>query len=161
MRKFSNVYGLWLSLLIILLDQVSKQWIHTELAWYEKVYVTPFLNITHLRNTGAAFSSFSNLPPWFFVGLAVAVSVGMMVWLRRHAHGQRLVALAFCCIIGGALGNVIDRVRHGYVVDFIVFHIGSWHYAAFNVADIAISIGAALLILDMLREWVRSGRAKA
>ncbi|MGB1557732.1 MAG: signal peptidase II [Oceanococcaceae bacterium] len=154
-RNVSNIYGLWLSLAIIVLDQISKHWVHSNLAWYERVVVTPWLNLTHQRNTGAAFSSFSQLPPWFFVLLAVGVSLGMMIWLRRNAWGQRLVALAFCCIIGGALGNVIDRVRLGYVVDFVDFHIGNWHYAAFNVADIAISIGAALLILDMVREWRR------
>ena len=155
MRSYSNVYGLWLSLLIIVLDQLSKQWIHTNLAWYERFAVNDFLNITHLRNTGAAFSSFASLPPWFFISLAIAVSLGMMIWLRRHAWEQRMVALAFCCIIGGALGNVIDRVRLGYVIDFIDFHIGDWHYAAFNVADMAISVGAFLLVLDMILEWRR------
>lgn len=161
MRNISNVYGLWLSLIIIVLDQVTKELIHTRLDWFERVAVTPFLNITHLRNTGAAFSSFASLPPWVFVALAVAVSLGMMIWLRRHPYEQRLVGLAFCCIIGGALGNVIDRVRHGYVVDFIDFYVGSWHYAAFNVADMAITLGAALLILDMVREWRRERRAGA
>lgn len=160
MHKIPNVYGLWLSVIVIVIDQISKELIHSRLDWFERVPVTPFLNITHLRNTGAAFSSFAQLPAGFFIGLAVVVSVGMMIWLRRYAYTQRLVALAFCCIIGGALGNVIDRVRHGYVVDFIDFYIGSWHYAAFNVADIAISFGAFLLIVDMLREWWRS-REKA
>ncbi len=160
-RKISNVYGLWLSIAIIVLDQFSKELIHTRLEWFERVAVTPFLNITHLRNTGAAFSSFAHLPSWVFIALAIGVSVGMMIWLRRNPMTQRLVALAFCCIIGGALGNVIDRVRHGYVVDFIDFHIGSWHYAAFNVADIAISLGAFFLILDMLREWFVARERKA
>ena len=156
MRKIPNVYGLWISVAIIVLDQISKELIHTRLDWFERVAVTPFLNITHLRNTGAAFSSFAQLPAWVFILLAIAVSTGMMVWLRRNPNTQRLVALAFCCIIGGALGNVIDRVRHGYVVDFIDFYIGDWHYAAFNVADIAISVGAFFLIVDMLREWLRA-----
>lgn len=158
MRSLSNVYGLWLSLAVLILDQVSKQWVHLSVDWYERIPVLPFLNITHLRNTGAAFSSFASLPPWFFVSLAVAVSMGMMVWLRRNAFGQRLVALSFCLIIGGALGNVIDRVRHGYVVDFIDFYIGDWHFAAFNVADMAISVGAFFLVVDMLREWRRSSQ---
>lgn len=160
MQQISNVYGLWLSLFVILADQVSKQLVHTRLEWFERVPVTPFLNLTHLRNTGAAFSSFAHFPPWVFVLLAVSVSLGMMIWLRRNPYTQRLVALAFTLIIGGALGNVIDRVRHGYVVDFIDFYVGSWHYAAFNIADIAISCGAALLLLDMVLDWRRQSVAK-
>lgn len=161
MQKIPNVYGLWLSVIVIVIDQISKEIIHNRLDWFERVPVTSFLNITHLRNTGAAFSSFAQLPPAFFIALAIGVSIGMMVWLRRYAYTQRMVAAAFCCIIGGALGNVIDRVRHGYVVDFIDFHIGSWHYAAFNVADVAISVGAFLLILDMIREWRSSKKGAA
>lgn len=158
--RFSNPYWLWLSLVIVILDQVTKQLILRHLRWYEVVPLTDNLNITHVRNTGAAFSSFSSLPPWAFVLLGTGVSIGIIVWLRRNLFGQQLVAVAMCLILGGALGNVIDRVRHGYVVDFIDFHIGQWHYAAFNVADIAISAGAALLILDMLLNWYRDSRAK-
>ncbi len=153
--RFSNPYWLWLSLLVIVLDQVTKQLIVRHFQWYEVMPVTNNLNITYLRNTGAAFSSFSSLPPWVFVLLGIGVSIGIVVWLRRNLFGQQLVAIAVCLILGGALGNVIDRVRHGFVVDFIDFHIGQWHYAAFNVADMAISAGAAILILDMLLNWYR------
>ena len=153
--RFSNPYWLWLSLLIIALDQVTKQLILKNLQWYDVIPVMNNLNITHLRNTGAAFSSFSHLPPWAFVILGVAVSVGILIWLRRHLFGQQLVAVAMCLILGGAIGNIIDRVRHGYVVDFIDVFVGQWHYAAFNVADMAISAGAACLILDMLLDWWR------
>lgn len=153
--RFSNPYWLWLSLLVIALDQVTKQLIVNNLQWYDVVPLTNNLNITYLRNTGAAFSSFSHLPPWTFVVLGAGVSIGILVWLRRNLYGQQLVAVAMCLILGGALGNVIDRVRHGFVVDFVDFHIGQWHYAAFNVADMAITAGAALLILDMLLDWLR------
>ncbi len=158
--RFSNPYWLWLSLLVILLDQVTKQLILRHLSWYEVVPVTNNLNITYVKNTGAAFSSFAHLPPWFFVSLGVGVSIGIMIWLRRNPFGQQLVAVAMCLIMGGALGNVIDRVRHGFVVDFVDFHIGQWHYAAFNVADMAISAGAALLILDMVLNWHREAQSK-
>ncbi len=158
--RFSNPYWLWLSLFVIVLDQITKQLILRNLAWYEVVPVTNNLNITYVKNTGAAFSSFSSLPPWFFVSLGVGVSIGIMIWLRRNPFGQQLVAVAMCLIMGGALGNVIDRVRHGFVVDFIDFHIGQWHYAAFNVADMAISAGAALLILDMVLNWHREAQSK-
>lgn len=158
--RFSNPYWLWLSLFVLVLDQVTKQLILNNLSWYEVVPLTNNLNLTYVRNTGAAFSIFSELPPWVFVLLGVGVSIGIIVWLRRNLFGQRLVAVALCLIMGGALGNVVDRVRHGFVVDFVDFHIGQWHYAAFNVADMAICAGAALLILDMVLEWHRERQAK-
>jgi signal peptidase II len=109
-----------------------------------------------MRNTGAAFSMFSSAPPAFFVLLATAVAVGILWWLRRHPQGQTLMASALALILGGALGNVVDRVTRGYVVDFIDFYIGSWHFAAFNLADSAITLGAGLLLLDMVLEQRRA-----
>jgi signal peptidase II len=156
--RFSNPYWLWLSLFVIVLDQVTKQLILRQLQWYDVIPITNNLNMTHLRNTGAAFSSFNAMPPWTFILLGAGVSVGIIVWLRRNLYGQQLVAVAVSLVLGGALGNVIDRVRHGYVVDFIDFHIGQWHFAAFNVADMAISAGAAFLILDMVLSWHRDSR---
>lgn len=158
--RFANPYWLWLSLAVIVLDQVSKQLILRHFEWYEVRPIISNLNFTFVKNTGAAFSSFNTLPPWVFVLLGVGVSIGILVWLRRHLYGQQLVAVAVCLIMGGALGNVIDRVRLGYVVDFIDFHVGQWHFAAFNVADMAISAGAALLILDMLLEWYREAHKR-
>jgi signal peptidase II len=130
-----------------------------ELDHFESVPVLSVLNWVHLHNTGAAFSMLASMPPIFFVLLGVAVSVGILVWLRRNPTGQGLVASGLALILGGALGNVIDRVRLGHVTDFIDFHINDWHFAAFNVADMAISVGAALLILDMIRETLRERRA--
>src|SRR3546814_12793163 len=104
-----------------------------------------------MKNTGAAFSMMSDASPVLFVLLGVGVSVGILLWLRRHPRDQHLVAIALSLIMGGALGNVIDRVTRGYVVDFVDFYVGSWHFAAFNVADAAITCGAALLLLDMLK----------
>ena len=101
--RFSNPYWLWLSLVVIALDQITKQLIINHLQWYDVVPVTNNLNITYLRNTGAAFSSFSQLPPWFFVVLGSGVSIGILVWLRRNLFGQQLVAVAMCLIMGGAL----------------------------------------------------------
>ncbi len=153
--RFRNPQLLWLSALIIALDQLSKWLIEQRIPLYEVVTLTEVLNFTHLRNTGAAFSMMAGLPPAFFIVLGSAVSLGIVWWLRRHAEEQRLVALALACILGGALGNVIDRVVRGAVVDFVDFHIGNWHYAAFNVADVAITVGAFLLILDMVLDWYR------
>lgn len=152
MVPYKNVYWLWLSAFVIVSDQVTKQLVVRSLAWFESIPVMPHLNLVHMKNTGAAFSMFSTAPAVMFVLLACAVSIVILIWLRRNPNGPRLVAVALSLILGGALGNVIDRVTRGHVVDFIDFYWGNWHFAAFNVADIAISCGAGLLILDMLLE---------
>lgn len=152
--RYSNVHWLWLSLVVIVADQISKQFVHLNMAHYESIRLLPVLNLTYMRNTGAAFSMLSNASPLVFITLGVVVSVGILWWLRRHPRGETLVALGLSLIQGGALGNIIDRAYRGYVVDFIDFHIGecSWcHWPAFNIADSAIVIGAALLILDMFK----------
>lgn len=148
-----NAHWLWLSLAVLIIDQVSKRLIIGHVGLFDRMRLLDVLNITYMRNTGAAFSMFADTGPWLFAGLAVAVAVGILIWLRRHPHGQRLVAVALCLILGGALGNAIDRVVHGYVIDFIDFHVGLWHYPAFNVADCAIVIGAVLMAIDVL--WPR------
>ncbi|WP_370304866.1 signal peptidase II [Sinimarinibacterium flocculans] len=158
--QYKNVYLLWLSLLVIAFDQITKQLVVRHLDWYDVVPVMPYLNLVHMRNTGAAFSMLSDAPPAFFVLLGTAVSVGILWWLRRNPRGQTLLAAALSLIMGGAMGNVVDRVTRGHVVDFIDFYVGNWHFAAFNVADMAISVGTGLLILDMLLDWWRTRRAE-
>ena len=159
--QYKNVYLLWLSVAVIALDQITKQLVVRYLDWYDVVPVIPNLNLVHMKNTGAAFSMLSNAPPAFFVLLGTGVSIGILWWLRRNPRGQTLLATALSLIMGGAMGNVIDRVTRGHVVDFIDFYVGSWHFAAFNVADTAISIGTAFLILDMLLDWWRTRKAEA
>lgn len=157
--QYKNAYWLWLSALVIFADQVTKQLVVRNMNWFDVIPVMPHLNWVYLKNTGAAFSMLSNAPPAFFVILGTGVSIGILVWLRRHSQDQRLVAVALSLILGGALGNVIDRVTRGYVVDFIDFYVGNWHFAAFNIADIAISTGAGFLILDAFLDWRRTRRA--
>lgn len=152
---------LWLSLFIILLDQATKLWIVAAFQLYERLPVLPFLELTRLHNTGAAFSFLAGAggwQRWFFTGLAVVVSIGITVWLRQlQPRQQPLLAVGLASIMGGALGNVIDRLLHGHVVDFLHFHWGErWWFPAFNVADIAITTGAGLIILDALLESRRS-----
>ena len=159
--QYKNVYWLWLSAAVMLLDQVTKQLVVRNLEWFDSIAVMPHFNLVYLKNTGAAFSMLSEAPPAFFVVLGVAVSVGILIWLRRHPQGERLVAVGLALILGGALGNVIDRVTRGYVVDFIDFYWGSWHFAAFNIADTAITIGAGLLILDSILQWRRERAARS
>jgi signal peptidase II len=159
--QYRNVYWLWLSAAVMLVDQITKQLIVRQLGWFDVMPVMPHVNLVHMRNTGAAFSMLSNAPPALFILLATAVSVGILWWLRRNPAGQALVAVALSLILGGALGNVIDRATRGYVVDFIDCYWGTWHFAAFNVADSAITLGAGLLILDMLLEAWRGKQTAA
>lgn len=159
--QYKNVYWLWISAAVMLLDQITKQLVVKNLGWYDVLPVVPHFNLTHMRNTGAAFSMLSNAPPAFFILLGVAVSAGILWWLRKNPRGQTLVALALSLILGGALGNVIDRATRGYVVDFLDFYWGGWHFAAFNVADSAITLGAGLLIFDMILESRRAKSAAA
>jgi signal peptidase II len=144
------------------LDQGTKELIHRLLALHESIYVLPVLEILQARNTGAAFSMLADAggwQRWLFTVFALVVSVVILVALRRMlAAGQRLQCAGLMLIVSGALGNVIDRIRHGYVVDFIGVH---WHdawFPAFNVADSCISIGAALILLDALLQWLRERR---
>ena len=144
----------WLALALIILiaDQFTKVLI---LGYYhlgDSTVITSFFNIVRVHNTGAAFSflaSASGWQRWFFTGIGVAAAV-FIVWMLRSHPGQRLFSFALSCVLGGAIGNVVDRLLHGYVVDFLDFHWAGWHFPAFNVADAAISIGAACLILDEL-----------
>lgn len=153
----------WLvwALVLIGVDQVSKEWVlaHYQLGDYTPI--TGFFNIVRAHNTGAAFSFLADAggwQRWLFTGIGVIATV-VIVW-QLHAHrGQRLLALALSSILGGAIGNVVDRLQHGYVVDFLDFYWGASHFPAFNVADMAITIGAVLLILDELRRMRKKNRS--
>lgn len=151
----------WLAIsaVVVVLDQITKALILHRYAIGDNHPVTSFFSIVHWRNTGAAFSflhASSGWQRWLFVGLAVVAAV-FIVWLLARHGVQRLFAWALAFILGGAIGNVIDRLAHGSVVDFISLHYAGWYFPAFNVADSAITVGAALLILDELRR-VRRGR---
>lgn len=148
--RINNIHWLWLSAAVISLDQLTKLLLVRRLEKFQVMPLLPHLNLVHMQNTGAAFSMFDRAPAAVFILLCVVVAVAILVWLRRHPHDQRLVAAAFTLILGGALGNAVDRAMRGSVVDFVDFYIGNWHFAAFNLADSAISLGAGLLILDML-----------
>lgn len=152
---------LWLgiALLIILLDQFSKTLILGNFQLGDSRYVTSFFNVVRVHNTGAAFSFLagaSGWQRWFFVGLGAVATIFITWMLRRHGQ-QTLFASALTLILGGAIGNVVDRLLHGYVVDFIQVHWGGWYFPSFNVADCAITLGAILLIWDELRRVRRGG----
>jgi signal peptidase II len=143
---------LGLALVIVILDQFTKVLILGYYQLGDSTYVLPFFNVVRAHNTGAAFSflaAASGWQRWLFTGIGIAATV-FIVWLLRSHSQQKLFAFALACILGGAVGNVIDRLLHGYVVDFIQVHWRNWYFPAFNVADSAITIGAVCLILDEL-----------
>ncbi|MFZ2392731.1 signal peptidase II [Rhodoferax sp.] len=151
----------WLgwALLLLVADQFTKVLIMGYYQLGDSTPVTSFFNIVRVHNSGAAFSflaSAGGWQRWFFTAIGIGAAL-LMVWLLKKHAGQKLFAFAIASILGGAVGNVIDRVRYGYVVDFLDFHWRGWHFPAFNVADSAITIGAACLILDELLR-VRRGR---
>lgn len=150
---------LLLSLGLIGLDQLTKLWVEARFSFAERLPVTSFFDLTLLYNKGAAFSMLASQPGWqrwafTFIGISAALFI--LVLLIKNSR-QHLFCLALSMIMGGALGNVIDRIAHGHVIDFLLFYYRSWHWPAFNVADSAITVGAALLIID---ELVRVRRSK-
>lgn len=151
--QWRNLHWLWLSALVVALDLWSKSIAEAQLALYQRVEVLPFFNFTLAYNPGAAFSFLADAggwQRWFFAGVALLASVVIVGWLLK-LRGERLVALGLALILGGALGNLWDRLVLGHVVDFLDFHWAGYHFPAFNLADSAITVGAVLLILDMFR----------
>ena len=156
MKQGVKAYFVWLlvAAVVVILDQASKWAIVEWVPLYGKVPINGFLNLTHQQNTGAAFSFLagaSGWQRWFFVVLATVVSAVLAVWLWRiRDSGPAILAAGLALVLGGAIGNLIDRIVHGYVTDFIQVWFGSWAFPSFNVADSAITVGAALLIFDAL-----------
>ena len=149
---------LGLALLILMADQFTKVLIVGYYQLGDATYVTRFFNVVRVHNSGAAFSFLANAggwQRWVFTGIGIAAAF-FIVWMLKSHAGQKLFSFALACILGGAIGNVIDRSLYGYVVDFLDFHYASWHFPAFNIADSAISIGAVCLILDELLRVRRS-----
>lgn len=143
-------------ILAVAVDQCIKYLVETELAMHVQVDVLPFLALFRTHNTGIAFSMFSDLSGVALIVLTLAV-VGLVTWIAlRTEEDHRLARLGFALIVGGALGNLIDRVWHGYVIDYVLFHLPTWSFAIFNLADAFISVGAALVILQEFIVWRRS-----
>ncbi|MBM4202220.1 MAG: lipoprotein signal peptidase [Gammaproteobacteria bacterium] len=147
-------HWLWLSLVVLALDQATKWVVDRSMQVYETIELLPFFQLTYLRNQGAAFSFLSDAggwQRWFFVALSVAFSVGISYWLVRLKPDRRWEAAAWSLVLGGAVGNLIDRVLLGYVIDFLDVFYGQWHWPAFNVADSAITVGIGMLLIDSFR----------
>jgi signal peptidase II len=159
MRNFPLLKWLWLSLLAVILDQASKLAIDGSMQLYQSIAVMPFFNLTYVHNTGAAFSFLSEAggwQRWFFAGLALVMSVAIAIWLTKLKPHETLLAVALSLVLGGAIGNLIDRLAYGYVIDFLDVYVGDWHWPAFNIADSAITLGIVL----MLAESFGLGRSK-
>jgi signal peptidase II len=154
--RFGRLPWLWLSLLVFVIDQASKFYVDNALILYQQVVVIPgYFSWTLAYNTGAAFSFLagaSGWQRWLFALIAIVVSAVLVVWLKRLKADETWLAMALALVLGGALGNLLDRVLFGHVVDFILVHWQHrWYFPAFNVADSAITLGAILLALDMFK----------
>ncbi len=132
---------------VLFLDLLTKQWIRTHLALYETIAVTPFLDIVHFRNKGAAFGMLASLGNPFFITISTVAAVAIVTYMVKVEKDRLIMA----SVLGGALGNMIDRISLGYVTDFVYLHVGQWYWPAFNVADTALSIGIFLLVASSLR----------
>lgn len=140
---------LWLSVIVVVLDQITKVLVIQNFQFQESIAVLPLFNLTNVHNYGAAFSFLSDAggwQRWLLSGLAAVVSLVIIFWVRKLNSGEKFTALGLTLVLGGAIGNLVDRIYHGYVIDFLDFYIGHKHWPAFNVADIAISIGVVALI---------------
>jgi signal peptidase II len=162
MKARTGLPWLLVSLAAIVTDQLSKQWISASFQLFETRPLLPVLSITRAHNTGAAFSFLADAAGWqrwVFVALALLVSIVITVWLRRlDGQRQRMLAIALALIMGGALGNVVDRLRLGHVIDFVLAHWKGHYFPAFNVADACITVGAGLLLLDAFLDSRRAKR---
>jgi signal peptidase II len=142
---------LWLTALVIVLDQASKLLVDHNMELYESISLIPMFQLTYVRNTGAAFSFLAHAggwQRWFFIGLSLAASIAISIWLNNLPKDRKWEAAAWALVLGGALGNLIDRISYGYVIDFLDAYYQHWHFPAFNVADSAITVGVAMLLID-------------
>ncbi len=142
---------LWLALLVLVLDQASKWVISHDMQLYQSIPVLPGFRLTYVHNTGAAFSFLSEAggwQRWLFALLALLISAVLTVWLMRLKSNEKLMAVSLSLILGGAIGNLVDRLLYGYVIDFIDVYYQDWHWPAFNIADSAICVGVVLMLLD-------------
>jgi signal peptidase II len=151
MREFNMLKWLWLSLLAVILDQGSKLVIAGSMQLYQSIPIMPYFNFTYVHNTGAAFSFLSEAggwQRWFFAGLALVISIVITIWLSRLKQHETLLAVALSLVLGGAIGNLIDRLAYGYVIDFLDVYYQTWHWPAFNIADSAITLGVILMLVE-------------
>lgn len=157
-NMLKNFRWLIVSVLAVIADYGTKLFAFTQLDPYQSRYVTPFLNMTLAFNKGAAFSFLNNASGWqniFFISISLLISLFLLNWLYQLKASEKMQGLAISLILGGAWGNLYDRFQYGFVIDFLDFHIGQYHWPIFNVADSAVCIGAAIMLLLTFREPTR------
>lgn len=155
--KESGLRWYWVAVMVFIADQLSKIWVIDNFDLYESVQLLPFFNFTYVRNYGAAFSFLSEAggwQRWFFAFIAIGFSALLTYWLRKQSSSLWRTNLSYTLIIGGAIGNLVDRLMHGFVVDFLDFYYKTSHYPAFNIADSAIFVGAVLMIIEAFKPEV-------
>lgn len=151
--KFSDtgLRWLWLTVIFLIIDQVTKHLVAGSMNLYDSIEVLPFFNIVYAQNPGAAFSFLADQAGWqrwFFTAIASLASILFVVWLAKTPKENKLLSIAFALMLSGALGNLIDRVLFGYVIDFLDFYVGTSHWPAFNIADSVILVGASLMLIE-------------
>jgi len=157
----SGLVWLVLSIVLLALDQITKWVVSTEMSLYQTIDILPVFNFTYVHNYGAAFSFLSEAGGWqkyFFSTIAVTISVLLIYWLKKLPATNKLLCSAYALVLAGAIGNLIDRLVHGYVIDFLHVYYQQYDFPVFNIADVAISIGAALLLLDAFFEQKESDK---
>lgn len=157
--RFQWLHWLWLSLIVFVLDQFTKYAITASFQIGESKYICSWFNLVLAHNTGAAFSFLANAGGWqreFFIVLTLMITA-VLLWMLRSNHRNRVLSTALALVVGGAIGNLYDRILHGYVIDFVQWHVAGYYWPAFNIADSAICLGAALLILDSFRKQPDQG----
>lgn len=153
LAKATGLRWLWITILVLILDRVTKYFALQDLPPYAEVPVTNYFNFRLAYNKGAAFSfldSASGWQAWLFGAIALSVSIGLLIWLSKLSSRQRWLCIALALVMGGALGNLSDRFLYGYVIDFLDFYVNDWHWPSFNIADSAICVGAVMLFFDAL-----------
>ena len=160
----TSLKWLWLTVIFLVIDQLSKYWVVDSLELYLSIEILPFFNFTYVQNPGAAFSFLADQAGWqrwFFTAVASIASIVFIYWLAKTPKEQSCLGIAFALMLSGALGNLIDRVLFGYVIDFIDVYLGTYRWPAFNVADSAIFIGAALMIIDSFKNQPEKNNKKS
>jgi signal peptidase II len=150
LKTAKGLRWVWLSIVVLLADQIVKYLVATHMVLYQSITILPFFDLTLLHNRGMAFSFLSNQPgwqTWVLSIFAIVICIFIIVWLTKTTRAW--VACGLALILGGALGNLIDRIRLGYVIDYLDFHIRMWHWPSFNIADSAVCIGAVMLLLEL------------
>ena len=153
-KQKSGLIWLLLSLLLFVVDFATKAIVVANMKLYQSIEILPVFNFTYMHNYGAAFSFLSDAggwQRWFFSGVAILISLLLTYWLKKLPAKNWVLCCAYAMVIGGAIGNLVDRLVHGYVVDFLHIYYQDWHYPAFNIADMAIVCGAGLLLLDAFK----------